>query len=165
LIRIAELYGWNGKPNEGSRKIATEVAREILAAEMAMGLRGRVRPGPADSAIFAVENGTSIASDMERVGVRWEPSEKGPGSRANGLERVRQYLKASLSSPQEAPGLFFFDTCRHAIRTLPTLPRDSRKTDDVDTDAEDHVFDETRYRVMAANLRATAISSVGIFGA
>jgi hypothetical protein len=165
LIRIAELYGWNGKANEGSRKIATEVAREVLAAEMAMGLRGRVRPGPADAAIFAVENGTSIASDMERVGVRWEPSEKGPGSRANGLERVRQYLKASLASPQESPGLFFFDTCRHAIRTLPTLPRDSRKTDDVDTDAEDHVFDETRYRVMAANLRATAISSVGIFGA
>mgnify|MGYP000007536121 CR=1 FL=1 len=149
LFRIAELYGWNGKPNEGCRKVAVEVAREILKAESDMGIKERVKPGPADSSIFDTENGTSIADDMARVGVRWERADKGPGSRANGLERVRQYLKASLASPMEAPGMFFFDTCRHAIRTLPTLPRDERKTDDVNTEAEDHCYDDIRYRVLA----------------
>lgn len=164
LFQVGELYGWNGKANEGSRRIATEIAREILSAEKAMGIHGRVRSGPADSAIFAVENGTSIADDMARVGVAWEPCEKGPGSRANGLERVRQYLKASLASPMEQPGLFFFSTCRHSIRTIPVLPRDAKKIDDVDTDAEDHAFDMVRYRVMNHRREGAALSTVGILG-
>jgi hypothetical protein len=154
LFRIAELYGWNGRANEGCRKTASEIAREVLSAEKAMGFAGRVQPGPADPAIFAVENGTSIADDMARAGVRWIAAETGPGSRVNGLERVRARLKASLATPMEEPGLFFFDTCRHAIRTLPVLPRDSRKPDDVDTDAEDHLYDETRYRVMRGGPKA-----------
>lgn len=153
LIQIAELYGWNGKPNEGCRKIATEIAREIVAYEAGSPYAGRVVPGPADSAIFAVENGSSIADDMARGGVRWISGEKGPGSRANGLERVRQYLKASNTFPPEGPGLFFFDTCRHSLRTLPTIPRDPKKPDDVDTNAEDHAYDAIRYRVMADGRR------------
>lgn len=154
IFRIAELYGWNGKPNEGCRKIASEIARDILAAEKALGIEGRVEPGPADPAIFAVENGVSIADDMARAGVRWIPAEAGPGSRINGLARVRGRLKASLAWPMEDPGVFFFETCRHAIRTLPVLPRDQRKPDDADTNAEDHVFDEVRYRVMRGGPKA-----------
>lgn len=156
LIRIAELYGWNGKPNEGNRKLAVEVAREILQREAEMGLTGRVKPGPADSSIFDAENGTSIADDMGRLGVKWERADKSPGSRKNGLERVRQYLKAALQRPMEAPGLLFFDTCRHAIRTLPTLPRNPNRSDDVDTDAEDHAYDEIRYRVLAGKRLGSA---------
>jgi hypothetical protein len=150
LFQITELYGWNGRPNEGCRKIAVEVAREILRIEEETKLKGRVVAGPADSAIFSTESaGSSIADDMGRVGVKWIESEKGPGSRAVGLERVRKMLKASLASPMEEPGLLFFNTCRHSIRTLPTLPRDPKKPDDVDTDAEDHAYDAIRYRVMA----------------
>lgn len=148
LVQIAELYGWNGKPNEGCRKVASEIAREVLVAEKAMGIAGRVEAGPADSAIFAVENGRSIADDMARVGVRWTDSEKGPGSRQTGLERVRQMLKAATAAPREAPGLFFFDTCRHSLRTLPVLPRDKKKPDDVDTESEDHIYDAVRYRAI-----------------
>jgi hypothetical protein len=164
LIQVAELYGWNGKPNEGCRKIAAEIAREIVAFEAASPYKGRVAPGPADSAIFAVENGTSIADDMARAGVRWIAAEKGPGSRILGLERVRQYLKATLASPMESPGLFFFDTCSHSLRTLPTLPRDAKKPDDVDTDAEDHFFDSCRYRVMADARRGGSTSTASLLG-
>lgn len=155
LVRTAELYGWNGKPNEGCRRLATEVAREILAAEAQMGLTGKVAPGPADSAIYAAENGVCIADDMARVGVRWTEADKRPGSRKAGLERVRAMLKASIANPREAPSLVFFSTCRHAIRTLPTLPRDSRDPDDVDTAAEDHCYDEVRYSCMDVRAEVT----------
>mgnify|MGYP003597154235 CR=1 FL=1 len=57
-------------------------------------------------------------------------------------------FKACQASPMEDPGLFAFDTCRQFIRTVPTLPRDANKTDDVDTHAEDHIADETRYRCL-----------------
>jgi hypothetical protein len=38
-----------------------------------------------------------------------------------------------------------FNNCRQFIRTVPALPRDEVDMDDVDSRAEDHVGDETRY--------------------
>ena len=71
LIRIAEWYGWNGKPNEGCKLTAEAVARGILERERASVLAGlAVKPGPADSAIFASDGGHCIADDMLKAGVR-----------------------------------------------------------------------------------------------
>jgi hypothetical protein len=56
---------------------------------------------------------------------------------------------------RDEPRMYVFDTCRAGfIRTVPALQRDSKKTDDVDSDGEDHVADETRYRVMAPKREA-----------
>jgi hypothetical protein len=153
MFRIGEWYGWNGTPNQGLKMTAAEIGRQLLARESSAGWAGRVRPGPADSAIFEVENGKSVAADFDSVGVRWEPAIKGPGSRVQGWERLRKLLKASLTWPMEGPGMFVFNTCRSGwIRTVPTLPRDLRKPDDVDSAAEDHAGDETRYYIMTPPL-------------
>lgn len=144
LFRIAELYGWTGKPNEGTRELATEVARKIVSFERI--LKRQVNAGPADSAIFAVDNGNSIAGDMEKVGVRWLAADKRSGSRVNGWEIMRDKLKNATS--HEGPGMYVFDTCRQFIRTVPVAPRDERNPDDLDTSAEDHIADETRYRCL-----------------
>ena len=145
LYRIAELYGWTGKPNEGTRELAVEVARKIKAYEANIGRR--VWPGPADSMIFDTDNGKCIADDMANVGIGWKRADKRPGSRINGWEILRERMKNTLS--RDGPGLYVFDTCRQFIRTVPVLPRDENKPDDVDTEAEEHVADETRYRVLA----------------
>lgn len=155
LFRFAEYYGWNGKENEGCRMVATEIARRIVEIEKSF--KRRVLPGPADNSIFDAQNGVCIADDMARAGVRWERSDKSPGSRLNGLERLRKYLKAAHVHPMEEPGLFVFDTCRHFIRTVPVLPRDKRNPDDIDTSAEDHVYDEARYRVLTLRHSTTVV--------
>jgi len=148
VIRIDEWYGWRGRPNEGFRMTAVEVAREILRREEAMGIRGRVRPGPADSAIFdEVEPERSVAGDMARVGVTWTRADKRPGSRVQGWQRMIAMMKAAAASPREEPGLFVCDRCEQFRRTVPCLPRDRRNQDDVDSEAEDHAADETRYRL------------------
>ena len=72
-------------------------------------------------------------------------ADKSPGSRVKGLELIRTYLKASSVSPMEDKGIFFFNNCIHTIRTLPVLPRDEKNIQDIDTDAEDHIFDLVRY--------------------
>ena len=149
LFRIGEIYGWNGQPNEGCRKLAVEVARDIVAFQKDVPWGSRVIPGPADNSIFDAENGVCIADDMAKLGVRWTRSDKSPGSRRTGWEALRKRLKACLAQTMEDPGLFVFNVCRHFLRTVPTLPRDSTKTDDVDTRAEDHVGDEVRYRCLA----------------
>ncbi len=47
--------------------------------------------------------------------------------------------------------MLIFDTCRDFIRTVPPLSREPKDLDDVDSDAEDHIADEMRYRVLAAD--------------
>jgi hypothetical protein len=148
IFRVAEWYGWNGQANQGCRMLASQIGRDILRKELEMGWPpGRVSEGPADSAIFATQNGVCIADDFARAGVRWTPADKGPGSRKNGWERVRNFMAAALDFPMEKPGLFVFNTCRHFLRTVPGLPRDKDDPDDVDTASEDHIGDEIRYRV------------------
>jgi hypothetical protein len=47
-----------------------------------------------------------------------------------------------------------FSTCRDFIRTLPSLPYSTRAVEDVDSEAEDHIYDETRYFCMARPMKA-----------
>lgn len=150
LFRIGEWYGCKkGHPDEGLRMLAQDIAQGIRMRELAMRLGTRAKPGPADSAIWSEENGNCIARDMEQKGVKWVRSDK---SRAQGWQQVRKYLKGALPSadgPREAPGLFVVaDRCPDFMRTFPSISRDEKNPDDVDTDVEDHIADEVRYRVM-----------------
>lgn len=149
LFRIGEWYGWNGRPNEGLKMSDAGIADGIVTRQVDMGLQDRIKVGPADSSIFDETNGDSPAKIQERHKVRWEKADKSPGSRKRGWQLMRGRLMASRAARMEEPGLFVFDTCRQFIRTVPVLPRDDRDPDDIDTDAEDHVGDESRYRVLA----------------
>lgn len=187
LFRIAEWYGSTGKPNEGLKMLATDVTKGIIERELKWGYRrgdrSLVNPGVADSAIYNVEDGKSIAGNMakkvrledgrEYKGVAWLKADKRPGSRKTGWEEMRIRLANSIpprmkdregnwvNLPREEPGLFIFETCRHWLRTVPVLPRDEKDQDDVDTDAEDHAADETRYRVRAATKRTGTGKTTG----
>lgn len=146
LFRIGEVYGWNGTPDEGLKQTATEIAASIIEYQAGVDWGKRVQPGPADSAIYTKENGDCIADDMKAAGIRWVPADKRPGSRVIGGLSIQKRLKASKESPMEHPGLFIFDNCLQFIRTVPTLPRDPNNSEDVYSKAEDHVYDEVRYR-------------------
>jgi hypothetical protein len=148
-IRIYEWYGCTSQANEGLRMTATEIAMGINERQANWRLGGRVKNGVADSSIFdEYEPTKSVAGDMKRAGVFWFPADKGPGSRSQGWQQMRLMLKSSMpqkGSVRESPGLFVCQRCANFIRTVPVLPRDDSNIDDVDTDAEDHIGDETRY--------------------
>ena len=148
LFHIAEWYGYNGNPNEGIKMLASEIARGIIDIEKSM--NRRVSPAGADPSIFANSNGTSIADEMARVGVRWE---KADNARKAGWEKLRRLMKSSLKERMEEAGLFVFSTCRQFIRTVPSLPRDGRDMEDLDTSTEDHIADACRYRIMRVTSR------------
>ena len=48
----------------------------------------------------------------------------------------------------DRPGLYVSRACRFWWDTVPTLPRDPRKPDDVDTRAIDHCADAARYGLL-----------------
>jgi hypothetical protein len=158
VFRIAEFYGWNGNSNEGCRMLSANIARKIK--EIEGNFNFTVHPGPADNSINDADTGVSIADEMGRYGVSWTKSNKSPGSRVAGLEQVRKYLENAKQKPMENPGLLIFENCTHFIRTVPVLPRDSKKIDDVDSDVEDHVYDETRYRLMKKETRIRQVKAV-----
>lgn len=163
LIRIGEWYGTTGKPNEGLRMTAKNVALGIKARELQMGIHNRVNGGPADSAIYAVTDDASIGQNMESEGVFWTPADKKAGSRKNGWELIRDRMSAVVDPmTSDKPGLYIFDTCRDFIRTVPPIPRDGKDPDDVDTDAEDHIADDVRYRVLAADSVARKVKLSGV---
>lgn len=168
LFRIAEWYGCSPREaNEGLRMTAKQVAEGIIKREAEMtesGLvPGRIWPGPADSSIDSTDNGPTVLEDMQAAGVDWELADKSPNSRVQGWEQMRKLLRGALnldaegkrrSTPREERGMFFFRTCVAAVDQLPTLSRSDKNLDDVDTDAEDHLADEARYRARAVIRRA-----------
>ncbi len=176
LYRIAEWYGWNNKPNEGNRMLAVDIAEGIIEREVSWGWYGRVKSGPADTSIFDVENGKSIAIDMAQPvrlasgkkyrGVHWTRADKSPGSRKTGWEQMRRALAAAVRKdgrPREHPGLFIFNNCVHFLRTVPVLPRSDKDLDDINTEAEDHIADEIRYRIRARGNRIGSGKTSGMF--
>ena len=46
------------------------------------------------------------------------------------------------------PMLYVFSTCKHFIRTLPSLVYDESRVEDINSDGEDHIYDELRYVCM-----------------
>jgi hypothetical protein len=163
LVQIAEIYGTKKLgTNEGVKWPAGNVADAIIATEREL-LAGQwitvlPSPGPADNQIRDVRETDvdTIEKKMSDKGIMWEESDKSPGSRKIGLQLMRDRLTAATRKEGEA--LYFMENCRASIATLPTLPRDELKIDDVDTDAEDHPYDMTRYRVLkGANRYARSV--------
>jgi len=158
LIRFREWYIWSGQPNEGLRLRAADIAKGIKEREKLWGIWGRVKAGPADASIFDdFEPGKSVAGYMAKEGIRWEAADKRPGSRKQGWQSIRQMLEGAIPGPEgvrEQAGLFVCRCCQQFLRTVPVLPRDDKDPDDVNTNSEDHVGDELRYRVRARNRRA-----------
>jgi len=158
LILCNEWYGSKEiGSNTGIRMSAGDVAAGINELEQFMVQAGYIPhipfPGPADNQIRDVRESDvdTIEKKMADKGVRWLESDKSPGSRKIGLQLIRDRLEASKR--REGPGIYIMDNCRAAIGTIPILPRDEIKVDDVDTEAEDHPYDMARYRVLHGNNR------------
>ena len=144
LYRIRELYGCTGEPNVGTRWEAGRIAREIRRIEAEdPNIKGRSVRGVADPAIFADTAGMgSIADTMGKMGVHWDA---GQHERINGKMQLHHRLAFDDNG---IPMLYVFDTCKHFVRTVPNLVYDQTDVEDVDTDGEDHIYDECRYVCM-----------------
>jgi len=140
LVVYREYYGMEeGKPNVGLKLTAKEVAKNIKKMD-----KDETDWGVADPAIFSVNGGISIAEDMRREGVIWRRADNKRGA---GWEQVRTRLKDDEETKK--PMIYFFESCVHAIRTLPALQHDEHNIEDIDSDMEDHAADAIRYGCMA----------------
>lgn len=159
VIVIRELYGWTGKPNEGDRAESPEIVKRIKEVEESIRIEYGliVEPGPADTSIYDVKDGTSIGMSMAKYpnNCHWLRAHKGAGSRIAGWSLIRQMLGSAMRRDLENPHLYFFTQATHHIRTLPAMQRDEKKPEDIDTDLEDHAMDSLRYLVSRKLMQMT----------
>ena len=137
LIVYRELYC--------SKVTATDLADMILEAEAK---DGTIRYGVLDSSLWhnRGDTGPSLAEQMNMKGCRWRPSDRSKGSRISGKNELHRRLQ--VDEYTEDPRLVFFSTCTNVIAQLPSIPLDKRNPEDVDTNAEDHLYDALRYGIM-----------------
>lgn len=143
MYRIRELYGCTGTPNTGVKMEPGEVARQIKRIETEdLNLKGRRINRVGDPAIWGSDGTESIGALMERERVYLE---KGDNARIDGKMQVHHRLAFDENG---WPMLYVFNTCKHFIRTVPNLVYDERNVEDVNTEGEDHIYDELRYVCM-----------------
>ena len=144
LVRYREFYG-SSAPNVGLKLPAEAVAKMIKDRE---GTES-INYGVLDPSAFNVVSGPSIGETMGREGVHFRRADNTRTSvsrKMGGWDQVRARLRGD---PDGAPMLFFFDTCKHLIRTLPMMQHDALNAEDLDSDTEDHACDELRYGCMS----------------
>ena len=143
LYRIRELYGCTGQPNTGVKYEPGKVAREIKRIEAEdENLRGRTIHRVGDPAIWSSDGTESIGELFERERVYFE---KGNNARIAGKMQLHNRLAFDEDG---VPMLYIFSSCKHFIRTVPNLVYSERDVEDIDTDGEDHIYDECRYVAM-----------------
>ena len=121
----------------------TEVARKIREIEEDdSNLNGRQIHRVGDPAIWGSDGTESIGALMERQRVYFE---KGDHARIDGKMQIHHRLTFDEDG---VPMLYVFNTCKHFIRTVPNLVYDESNVEDIDTDGEDHIYDELRYVCM-----------------
>lgn len=144
---IVQLYGCTGVANEGLKWEPDRIFREIREIECShRWLRGRQITGVADPSIWDASRGEAIIDSADRAYVHFD---RGDNSRVAGWMQCHRRLAFDGDG---YPKVQFFNTCTHAIRTLPLLQYSSVRPEDLDTDGEDHFADSFRYFCMARPL-------------
>lgn len=154
LYRLLEFYGCvRGEANVGLRMSPEAIFREIARIEREHPwLSGRQITGVADPAIWDASRGEAISETAERCGVYFE---RGDNRRIAGWMQIHNRLAFDQDG---VPMLYIFSACREFLRTVPTLQYSAAHPEDVDSDMEDHIADETRYLCMMVPMMPAEIT-------
>lgn len=147
VYRYKEWYGCKpGQPNTGLELTPRQIAEGIVDREDEERQNNLTVQRIADPAIFDRSRGDSVADQM-----RPEPGRKGvifrPGDHTR-MPGLMQFHERMRFGPDDRPMMYIFSSCKDWLRTVPNLPYDPIRTEDVDSKAEDHAYDESRYFLM-----------------
>ena len=140
-----EYYGSHTADNVGIKMPSNQLAENIRKIEEPERREGIKIIGYADPSIFDTKDEAgSVADRMARERIYFE---KADNARLSGKE---QFHSRFVYDEEGKPGMYVFNCCSDLIRTLKDLPYSQTRIEDVDTKAEDHLYDALRY-VLTAN--------------
>lgn len=161
IYRFMEWYGCTGTPDEGLRIVDSEIAKGIKQREQDFGIWGSERiirlAGPdCWNKKPDYKGGGQAPSTAETFAAFGIFLTKGDPARVQKIQQFRERLsipRDESGKQIERPMLQVYDTCKHFIRTIPALSMDEVNPEDIDTDQEDHVYDESCHIVQARPMR------------
>jgi hypothetical protein len=163
-----EMFGDSDGADVGLKMQAWEVAKGILDREKGEKIRMRI----ADPSIWhprpegrrQESHGVTINEDMAQQGVYFI---KADNDRIHGKMQVHKRLKVEIDMDEttgevlgEHPMVKVFNSCKGFWRTMPQLREDEKNPEDIDTDQEEHIYDEFRYMCMARPIRPKKVERV-----
>lgn len=151
IYRIMELYGCPDQelePNTGVKWTPQQQFKKIKEIESQhKWLKDKKIMGVADPAIWNSESGESVAETASNMGIYFD---KGDHERITGL--MQMHYRMSFDENGYAM-MYIFKTCRAFIRTIPELCYSETNPEDIDSDQEDHAYDEARYFCMSRPIK------------
>jgi hypothetical protein len=153
---------WGARDGDGRlwlyREVSMRQTPEVDQAKRILGLEASDGGGvvhAADPAMWGKTGSAmppAVAMALEGLALQ-----KADNDRASGWQRIHSYLADGPACPQHreqgwatCPMVHVMrDACPDLVRTLPSLPYDRHRTEDVDSNGEDHWADALRYLVMA----------------
>lgn len=147
---ILQLYGCTDTPNDGLKWHPDKIFGEIHRIECEhRWLKGKCIDGVADPSIWDASRGEAIIESADRNFVYFS---KGDNKRIPGW--MQCHYRLSFDSDGK-PMVYFFNTCKAAIRTLPLLQFSEQVPEDLNTQQEDHFADSFRYFSMSRPITPT----------
>lgn len=138
---VWEYYGTGETASEAARKIRADLERLGIMDKLIK--RGRFIYDPS---MDIRNNQTGKPTSLVVSSILGMHSEKANNDRIEGARRFKEYMRwDELNEPL----LRVWNTCPHFIRTVPALIYDERGIEDIDTDGEDHAYDDVRYGLMS----------------
>lgn len=142
LVQYRELYG--------KKILADDLGDMILEAEkedknIYYGVLG------SDSWNQRGDRGPSIGEVLSKK-CRFRKADRSRGSRIHGKQEFHRRLQIDEYTGE--PRMVIFNNCVETITQIPILPLDKNNPEDVDTKAEDHIYDAKRYAIMTRPLNS-----------
>jgi len=151
LFRFGEWYGCEpGRSDMGLRMADDDLAAGIIEREKELGIWGQrvtrlaghdsfnPKPryegggqGPSTAVTFA-RHGLVLDRAVVKRAVKWREFQS----------RLRIPKQPDGQPTGELPMLMVYASCRSFIEVIPSLPVDTKTHEDVDTESEDHIYDE-----------------------
>lgn len=146
LIKFRE---WYGVAKDKTGKIKPNVGLKLTADKVGDGIRKRtdeeINYSVADPSVFTEDGGPSLA---ERMKIPFMPADNKRVASKGHIGGWDQ-MSSRMEGEDGRPMLYFFNTCRDSIRTIPMLQHDEKRIEDLNSDMEDHAADECRYMCMS----------------
>jgi hypothetical protein len=135
---LSQGLGWNA--TQLAEAIKSEICDKWKCAPYGFG----------DDAMFAKTGSSkgSIADEFRASGIYLTPAQK--GDRIQGWLKMKRLL--ADAGKLDKPGLYISRACKYWFQTIPSLPYDLKRVEDLDSSAPDHAADATRYGILGQTI-------------
>jgi len=168
IIRCMEWYGCTDIPDTGIRITDHEIAEGIKEREEKLHLfKGQLKLRLAGPDCFAKKpdykgggQGKSTAEVFSAHDIYLSPGDPSRSLKIRQFRERMAYKRDEITGKiADRPMLQVYSTCKSFIRTIPALCMDEMNPEDIDTDQEDHIYDEACHIVMARPVKINILPS------